>query len=161
MSSVLKVLRDIVLLLARVAFGGIMLAHGWHRWRVEGIQAQVDYLHQFQTPYAQVAAWGSVILELVGGLFLIVGVLTPLVALAFVVQQVLIISYTKWFAGPYFSDGGWEYNVILGVLALLFVVYGAGRASVDRLFRSDKSDPDLADTDYDDPASARTRSARS
>ena len=47
----------------------------------QGIQKQIDYLTQFGTPYPEVAAWGATIFELVGGLFLIVGVLTPIVGL--------------------------------------------------------------------------------
>lgn len=140
MSSFLKVLRDVALLIARIALGGVMLAHGWRRWQVDGVGKQIEYLQQFDTPYANWAVWGSIILELVGGLFLIVGVLTPLVALAFVVQQVLIIVWAKWFAGPYLSDGGWEYNLILAALGLVFLVFGAGRASVDQLFRSGSKD---------------------
>lgn len=148
MSSFLKVVRDLALLIARIALGGVMLAHGWRRWQVDGVANQIEYLQQFDTPYANWAAWGSIILELVGGLFLIVGVLTPLVALAFVVQQVLIIVWAKWFAGPYLTDGGWEYNLILAALGLLFLVYGAGRVSVDQLFRSGGAKDEPVDEDY-------------
>ena len=144
----LQFLRDLVLLIARVGLGGILIAHGWRRWQVQGIQQQVDYLTQFSTPYASVAAWGAVILELVGGIFLIVGALTPLVALAVVAEQVLVICYTSWFKSPYLLDadgryvGGYEYNVALGLLSLVFVVFGGGQAAVDRLFRRVPADVD-------------------
>jgi putative oxidoreductase len=140
-SQVLQVLRDLALLLARVGLGAILIMHGWRRWQTQGIQQQIDYLQQFGTPYPTVAGWGSILLELGGGMFLIVGALTPLVALAIFVEQVLIICYTNWYKAPYLLNnqeayvGGYEYNVALGLLALLLVVFGAGRASVDRLFR--------------------------
>jgi putative oxidoreductase len=148
MRQVLQVLRDIALLIARVGLGAILIAHGWRRWQEQGIQQQIDYVAQFGTPYPSVAAWGAVLLELVGGVFLIVGALTPLVALAVLVEQVLIIGYTNWMKQPYLLDvrgayvGGYEYNVALGLLALLFVVFGAGRASIDRLFRRNPGDED-------------------
>lgn len=148
MSTFLQVLRDIALLLARIGLAAILLIHGWRRWRELGVPSQVEYLRQFSTPYPEVAAYGAIVVELVGGLFLLVGALTPLVALAVVVQQVLTVCYTNWYRGPYLIDtegtflGGYEYNVALGVLALLFVVFGAGGASIDRLFRRGTLDDD-------------------
>ncbi len=121
------------------------------------MQRQIDYISQFGTPYPTVTAWAAVMLELVGGVFLIVGALTPLVAAAVVAQQVLTICYTNWFKPPYLLDangryvGGYEYNVALGLLALVFVVFGAGRASIDRLFRRNPGDVDDPD---DEPSYA-------
>jgi len=158
MTTFLQVVRDLALLVARLALGAILIAHGWRRWQEQGAQSQVDYLRRFQTPYPEVAAYGAIALELVGGLFLLVGALTPLVAAGVVAQQALTISYTNWFEGPYLTDrqgefiNGYEYNVALGALALLFVVFGAGRASVDRLFSRSKAD------DEEDYPSSRAQS---
>ena len=150
MSKFLQVLRDIALLLARVGLGAVMIAHGWRRWQVDGISKQVEYLEKFSTPYAEVAAWGGTLLELIGGIFLVVGALTPLVALGFVVHSVLVIAYTSWYRGIYVDQGGYEYTVVIGLLSLLFVVFGAGRVSIDSLFRRNKNDD--ADLDEDAPA---------
>ncbi len=66
-------------------------------------------------------------------MFLIVGALTPLVGLGLLVEQVLIIAYTSWYKGwnllnPDGSyNGGYEYNVALGLLGLLFFVHGRRR----------------------------------
>jgi putative oxidoreductase len=148
MRQVLRVLQDTALLIARVGLGAILIAHGWRRWQEQGIQQQIDYVTRFGTPYPDVVAWGAVLLELIGGVFLIVGALTPLVALAVLAEQVLIICYTSWNKTPYLLNaqgsyvGGYEYNVALGLLALLFMVFGAGRASIDRLFRRNPGDED-------------------
>lgn len=148
MTKVLQFIRDLVLLITRIGLGLILVAHGWRRWQVQGVQRQIDYISQFGTPYPTVTAWSAVILELVGGIFLIVGALTPLVAAAVIAQQVLTICYTNWFRPLYLLDangayvGGYEYNVALGLLALIFVVFGAGRASIDRLFRRNPGDVD-------------------
>lgn len=146
MSAFLRVLRDIALLLARVGLGWILVLHGWRRWQQLGIESQAEYLRQFGVPYADYAAWGAAILELVGGIFLIVGALTPLIAAAVLVEQVLIICYTNWYKGFALinTDGSWnggyEYNVVLGLLALLLLVYGSGRVGIDRLFHRSKAD---------------------
>jgi putative oxidoreductase len=144
MDRFLQVVRDLALLLARIGLGGILIAHGWRRWQDQGIDSQVAFLRQYATPFPQYAAWGGTLLELIGGILLIVGLLTPLVAAAVVAEQALIVAWTSWYKGLFLTkvqgatatwNGGYEYNIVIGVLALLFVVFGAGRISVDRLFR--------------------------
>jgi putative oxidoreductase len=144
----LQVLRDLALLIARLGLGGILILHGWIRWQGpgQGVQKQIDYLAQFGVPYPTVAAWGAITVEIVGGLFLAIGALTPVVALAVLIEQILIIAYTNWYKGPDLLTsggtyaGGYEYNVALGLLALLLMLFGAGRISVDQLFRRPKSE---------------------
>ena len=144
MASFLSFLKSLGLLLARLGLGGILLMHGWMRWN-DGVQKQIDYLTQFQTPYAEVAAWGAIIFELVGGVLLIVGALTRVVGLGVLIEQILIIAYTNWYKWPPTLlnpdgtyNGGYEYNVALGLLGLLLFVMGAGAVSIDRLFRRKK-----------------------
>ena len=146
MSTTLQVLRDLALLIARLGLAAILILHGWVRWQGpgQGVQKQIDYLSQFGIPYPATAAWGAIAVEIVGGLLLAVGALTPLAALAVLVEQILIIAYTNWYKGPDLlnSDGtyagGYEYNVALGLIAMLLMVFGGGRVSVDRLFRRTK-----------------------
>jgi putative oxidoreductase len=151
MAGFLSFLKSFGLLIARLGLGGILLLHGWIRWNA-GVQKQIDYLTQFRTPYAEVAAWGAIIFELVGGVLLIVGALTRIVGLGVLIEQILIIAYTNWYKGPDLVNtdgsyaGGYEYNLALGLIALLLVVFGAGRIAVDGLFRRTRPDVD----EYDD-----------
>ncbi|OYN97023.1 DoxX family protein [Enemella evansiae] len=147
MATFIHVLRDLALLIARVAFGALLVFRGWRRWTGEGgMQSQIDYLAQFQTPQPEILAWGGTLLEIIGGLFLIFGLLTPLVGLAIVVQQVMVILWTRYFRGPWLENGGYEYNVVQAALALLLAVFGAGRAAIDQLFKRprDRDDDDDA-----------------
>jgi putative oxidoreductase len=144
MASFLSFLQNFGLLVARLGLGGILLLHGWMRYDA-GVQKQIDYLTQFRTPYVEVAAWGAIIFELVGGVLLIVGALTRLVGLGVLIEQILIIAYTNWYKWPPtllnadgIYKGGYEYNVALGLLGLLFFVMGGGAVSIDRLFRRKK-----------------------
>ena len=146
MSTTIQVLRDLALVIARLGLAAILILHGWIRWQGpgQGVQKQIDYLSQFGIPYPAPAAWGAIAVEIIGGLLLAVGALTPLAALAVLAEQILIIAYTNWYKGPDLlnSDGtyagGYEYNVALGLIAMLLMVFGAGRISVDRLFRRTK-----------------------
>ena len=163
MAGFLSFLKNFGLLIARLGLGGILILHGWMRWNA-GVQAQIDYLTQFRTPYAQVAAWGSIVFELVGGALLIVGALTRLVGLGVLIEQILIICYTNWYKWPptlLNADGtykgGYEYNVALGLLGLLLFVMGGGAVSIDRLFRR-KGPVDEEDDEFADHSSARVTS---
>ncbi len=150
MSSLVQFLRSFGLLIARLGVGTLMILHGYTRWMGvgQGIQKQAAYLAQFGTPYPEIAAWTATIFELVGGIFLIVGALTPLVGLGLLIEQILVISYTNYSKnwnllnpdGSY--HGGFEYNVALGLLGLLFFVSGGGAVAIDRLFRRKKTELD-------------------
>lgn len=147
MKAFIQVLHDITLLLIRLGLGGLMIWHGLTRWlfTTEGVPKYVDYLTQFAVPYPIYAGWGVTILELVGGTFLVLGALTRVIAVLALAQQALLISYTNYWRGPDLVDqagvyvGGWEYNVTLGLLALVLVAFGPGRVAIDRLFRRSKT----------------------
>lgn len=149
-------LQSFGLLVARLGTGGILLLHGITHWTGanQGVAAMRDRFAAVGAPYADVAAWATVIFELVGGVFLIVGAFTRFVGVGLVVLSVLTISYFSYYRGPDLVkadgtlNGGYEYDVALGLLGLLFFVFGAGAVSIDRLFKRKKP---VEDTE-DDPA---------
>ena len=67
----------------------------------------------------------------------------------------LNISYLSYSLGPELRrpdgsyNGGYEYDVALGLLGLLFFVFGAGAISIDRLFSRKK--PVTEEEDVDAP----------
>ncbi|MGI3780206.1 MAG: DoxX family protein [Janthinobacterium lividum] len=166
MSRFVSFWRSFALLVARLGLGGILLLHGAHRYQA-GIASQTAYLTQFSTPYPKIAAYGATTFEIVGGIFLILGALTPLVGLGVLVQQVLTVVWTSYYKGPQLLNadgtynGGFEYSVALGMLGLLFLVFGGGVVSLDRVFRRTKTVPELdepTDTTVAAETSARPKS---
>lgn len=162
MARFVSIMQSFGLLVARIVLGVILLLHGWNRWQTEGVQKQLDYLAQFNTPYPQVAVWGAIIFEMVGGVFLIVGALTPVIGLGILVQQVLTIAYTNWFQAVEVAQGGtyndrFEYNVALGLLGLFFLLFGGGAVAIDRLFRRQSTVEDEAD--HESAVTTRTQPA--
>ncbi|SER05145.1 DoxX family protein [Microlunatus flavus] len=143
MSRFVAFWRHFALLVARLGLGAILLLHGAARWQ-SGMTAQAEYLAQFGTPYARYAAYGATTFEIVGGVFLVLGALVPLVGLGVLVQQVLTVVWTSYYKGPNLLNadgtyhGGFEYSVALGLLGLLFLVFGGGVVSLDRVFRRKK-----------------------
>lgn len=166
MARFVKVLQSLGLLVARLGLGVILITHGMFRWRGpgQGVQQQIDYLTQFGTPYPVVAGWAAVIFELVAGLFLIAGAFTPVVGLAVLAEQILVVAYTSWYKGLRLLNddgtyrGGYEYTVALGLLGLLFFVFGAGAVSVDQLFR--RKQPELEDEVVDSRPGASAYASR-
>jgi uncharacterized membrane protein YphA (DoxX/SURF4 family) len=77
-------------------------------------------------------AWG----ELLGGVALLVGLLTRVAALGLIIIQLGAIATVT--AGKGFSfaaGGGYEYNIALIAMCLALVIMGGGTWAVDRFFR--------------------------
>ena len=146
MSGFASFLQSLGLLIARLGVGGILLLHGITHWTGanQGVAGLTARYAQVGAPSAEVAAWATIIFELVGGVFLIVGALTRFVGVGLVVMAALTVSYFNYWAGPDLLkadgtyNGGYEYDVALGLLGLLFFVFGGGAVSIDRLFRRKK-----------------------
>ncbi|HEY8663213.1 MAG TPA: DoxX family protein [Propionibacteriaceae bacterium] len=137
MKTLIKVVQDIGLLVARLTLGLVLVAHGWQRF-THGIGPTVDTLTRYGLPEPQLFAWGATVLEVIGGALLIFGLLTPIVAAFVVAEQVMVIAWLKWQNGLWKVADGIEYPVALAALALILVVFGAGRTGVDMLFRRGK-----------------------
>jgi putative oxidoreductase len=165
MSGFASFLQNFGLLIARLGVGGVLLLHGITHWTGanQGVAAMTTRYSQVGAPYAEVAAWATIIFELVGGVFLIVGALTRFVGVGIVVLSVLNISYFSYWAGPDLLNadgtfnGGYEYDVALGLLGLMFFVFGGGAVSIDRLFRR-KKPAEEEDTEDDSPYASSTGS---
>lgn len=148
---------DIVLLVARLAIGAAMILRGWNRLMGEGgMGEQIQYLTERQVPVPEIMAWGAAIFELGGGVFLIFGLLTPLIGAVLAVQQILVIVWTNWFNGLQGSSTGpgFETNLAQACVGLMFLVFGGGRGALDHLFKRPKEDEDANDYSLidDEPA---------
>ncbi len=130
--------RDSAWLLLRICLGVILIVRGWTRWRITGFEYQVAYLERTNTPLAEIFAIGGTLLEMVGGFLLIFGGATPVVAGLLLIEQAMIIAWTKWYRGLSLNGvwgDGWEYTVVTICVCLLLIVNGAGRVSIDHLVR--------------------------
>lgn len=139
MKSFLRAVKDVALLLSRLIMGGLLLAHGWHRWQVAGVDAEVAIIEAANLPQATTLAWLVIGFEILGGIVLIFGLATPLVGLGIVALNAGTIALVK----PdelFMHQGGWEFNAVQGVVGLLLLAHGSGRAGLDSLFLRPKDD---------------------
>lgn len=77
--------------------------------------------------------WGvvSIVAELVGGLLLAAGLLTPFAAMALIGQSVVIVLKAHWTRGFWGRDGGFEFPLSLAAGVVALVGTGPGSASLD------------------------------
>lgn len=137
MNSTLAVSRtvsDAVILVARVALGVILFAHGWQKFFTNGIDAVSQGFESMDVPAATLSAIFAATVELVGGALLIIGLLTPLVGILVVLDMLGAWFFVHADAGTIFAaDGGYELVLALAAGAALVGAVGGGRFSLDRL----------------------------
>ena len=117
----------------RVILGFLFAAHGWQKfseWTIAGTQAAFA---QMGVPAANVSAPLIAGLELAGGIALILGVLTRVVAALLAVNMIGALFLVHASAGVFADKGGYELVLLLGTAALALALTGAGRVSVDRV----------------------------
>jgi putative oxidoreductase len=126
---------DLGLLILRLVVGLTMSAHGaqkafgwwkgsgWAGWRAVMVRMG----------FRPATMWGVIGIgaELIGGLFLALGFLTPLAAMALVGQSVVIIIKAHWSRGFWGRDGGFEFPLSLAAGVVAIVGTGAGALSLD------------------------------
>jgi len=125
--------RDLAILLARVAVGVVFLAHGWQKLFTNGIDGTAAFFDQAGVPAASASAWFAGIVEIAGGAALIVGLAVPVAGLLLLVNMLGAFIFVHAGAGLFVEQGGFELVLTLGAAALLLAALGAGRLSADHL----------------------------
>lgn len=121
------------LTLLRVTYGIVLFAHGY-LLKIETftLAGTVGYFESLGLP--AIAAYAVIIGEVLGGLALIAGFLTRLVAWLSL-PIVLGATWVHWGSGWVFSaqGGGWEFPALLAVIAATLGLMGPGRWALDQL----------------------------
>ena len=114
----------------RAAIGAIFLVHSlkkfdpsWQEWLVNtaGLPAEM------QLPIA--------LAEFIGGILLIVGVLTRITGVVFSVILLGAIFNIRWENGFFISQGGWEWDLVMLAAVLSIIAVGPGRVSISHLVK--------------------------
>jgi putative oxidoreductase len=125
---------DVALLVLRGAVGAVFLAHGWnHIFGGGRIAGTGRWFESLGMRPGVVHAWLASVTEVVAGVLLIVGLLTPLAGAA-VVGVMLVAWITNHRGNGFFifrPGEGWEYVMTLTVTGLSIAMLGAGSISLD------------------------------
>ncbi len=133
-------LGSVGLLLLRLVMGMAFVLHGWPK-----IQEPFGWMGP-EAPVPGILQALAALAEFGGGLALIVGLLTRLATLGIAGVMVVAVGMVHVPQGdPFVGQGGpsWELAAVYLACAILFLLLGPGRFSLDALFfgRSHKSNP--------------------
>ncbi len=117
----------------RIVAGFLFAAHGWQKFNEFTIAGTQAAFAQMGVPAANLAAPVIATLELVGGVALILGVLTRVFAALLAVNMLGALFLVHAPAGIYAATGGYELVLILAAAALALTLVGAGKVSVDKV----------------------------
>jgi len=122
---------DLALTIIRVAVGIIFFVHGWQKLFTMGIGGVGGFFSSLGIPAAGFMAAVVTFVELLGGLALILGLGTRLVAALLAITMVVALLTVHLPNGFFASDGGYEYIFALLAATIGLVVSGAGNLSID------------------------------
>ena len=138
--------RDAAPFVLRCGIGVIFISHAYLRVANSGgISAFEDFVRFLELPIPAVTAQVVTWLELVGGILLVLGALTRLVSVLFVLEMIGTTAYVKLYkleTGIIGEMGaGAELDVAVGVGALALVLLGPGWAALDRILGIERRPP--------------------
>lgn len=120
-------------LVTRIWVGSNMMIHGYPKLR-NLKQAAEETKQSLGIPIG--ATYTATILEFFGGLFLIIGLIVPIVGLFFAIFMIanVIMKKTKMNAA-YIAPGkaSYEIDITYLILSIILIVLGAGALSVDSI----------------------------
>jgi putative oxidoreductase len=120
----------------RIGLGGILVPHGCQKlfgmFGGMGLSANAALFERIG--YSPGWFWGTLVglTEFVGGILLILGLFTRFAAAAVFIFMIVAVKFTSA-KGFFWTNGGSEFALLIGICALYFLLRGGGHWSVDRL----------------------------
>ena len=125
--------RDSVLAVGRILLGIVLLAHGAQKLFSYGFAGTTAAFGKMGVPLPAVSAAYASVVELVGGGLLILGAATTIASTLVVLDMIGASITTGSYASVFVETHGFELEASICAVALLLLVTGAGRYSVDHL----------------------------
>ena len=117
----------------RVVVGFLFAAHGWQKYVQFTLDGTTAAFGQMGVPAAALVAPVVATLELVGGIALMLGVLTRVFAALLALNMLGALFLVHAPAGVFVENGGFELVLLLAAGAAAIALAGPGRIAVDRL----------------------------
>ncbi len=121
--------------LARTTIGGLFVGHGLQKlfgwFGGGGIDGTADMFEHLGLHPARRNAVAAGVSETAGGAQLFAGLATPLAAATLTATMLTAIRRVHLPRGPWNSNGGYEYNLVLIAAVLAIAEEGPGRPSLD------------------------------
>jgi len=113
----------------RLALGAVMVGHGYQKV-FGGLHHHVQFVSSLGLPGW--TAYLSAFTEFLGGLLVIVGLLTRVAAFAICINMSVAIAKVHFHKGL-MGNGGYEFPLALAALAFALIFFGAGPIALDHI----------------------------
>ncbi len=122
---------DLAMTIIRVIVGIAFFVHGWQKVFIFGFGGVGGFFGSLGIPAAGFFAIVVSLLELLGGLALILGIGTRIVGLLLAIDMIVALLVVHLPNGFFVSENGYELVLILGTASLAFAITGASSISFD------------------------------
>jgi putative oxidoreductase len=134
---------NIFLPLLRVTMGALFFGHGTHKLKGwfggRGLEETANIFEQLGLRPGRRNAIAAGISEAGGGAALALGLATPFASAALIGTMLTAIHRVHLKNGPWITNQGYEYNLVLICAAALLAELGPGPVSVDHLLGTEES----------------------
>jgi putative oxidoreductase len=119
----------------RIVLGGVLIPHGSQKlfglFGGMGFTANAALFDKLG--YTPGVFWGTLVgcTEFIGGILLVLGLFTRFAAAAVLIFMITAVHFSSA-KGFFWTAGGMEYPILIGICALFFLIRGGGPYSVDR-----------------------------
>jgi putative oxidoreductase len=134
---------NVARLAARVTIGGLFVGHGAQKLKgwfggpgLEGTEGMMESL-EMHPPRRNALAAG--VTEVAGGSLLALGLATPLACASLIGTMITAIRKVHLPQGPWATEGGYEYNLVLIAALLALAEEGPGDVSLDAALGSERT----------------------
>jgi putative oxidoreductase len=131
--------------LLRVTMGALFVGHGTQKLKGwfggHGLDATADMFEQLGLRPGRRNATAAGLAEAGGGAALLLGLATPFAAAALIGTMLTAINRVHLKNGPWMSNQGYEYNLVLICAAAWLAEAGPGPISLDHLFGTERCGP--------------------
>jgi putative oxidoreductase len=117
----------------RIVVGLVFLMHGGQKLFIFGLAGTADIMGKLGLPLPLICAAIVIVVELLGGLAILLGFFTRLVGALLAFEMVVAIIVARWHGG-FFAPYGYEFEMTLLGACLTFAFNGPGRMSLEEIW---------------------------
>ena len=129
---------DFAILILRISLAVVFIAHGlqaaFGALGGPGINGFSNMLSGLGFKPAVLWAYIGAYTELIGGLFLLLGIFTRITSLLILIFMVVAVLKVHWTKGFFIQAGGFEYNFVIICVCVVLMILGPGKFGLTKKF---------------------------